>query len=273
MKTKQTITRKGSFDSMHRVMNEKMKCFNIHGHTYLYELEFEFSQMEGIGYAIDFKEIKRIGCQWIDDILDHGAIINPHDKDVYRAIEATKSKFWDMSLNGEGNYCNPTVENIAKEIFLAMQILFIDYRKTLRINKITLYETPNCYTICTAESISAKESDCFNEQNGESLKKYATEKGTIEYDDRKEIKGVSAIQAIGNILDAFKMDKEDKNIGIKEFITGREFKYKSNRFAKLMVLSRAGGKINLRINNKANESVWIQDLLNDFNENKIEFLN
>lgn len=27
---KQFITRKGNFDSGHRVMNEAMKCFNIH---------------------------------------------------------------------------------------------------------------------------------------------------------------------------------------------------------------------------------------------------
>lgn len=27
---KQFITRKGNFDSGHRVMNEKMKCFNVH---------------------------------------------------------------------------------------------------------------------------------------------------------------------------------------------------------------------------------------------------
>ena len=57
----QTITRKGSFDVCHRVMNEKMKCFHVHGHTYLYELGFSFSQIETIGYNIDFKEIKR--CQ------------------------------------------------------------------------------------------------------------------------------------------------------------------------------------------------------------------
>ena len=31
---KQYISRKGNFDSGHRVMNERMKCFNIHGHTY-----------------------------------------------------------------------------------------------------------------------------------------------------------------------------------------------------------------------------------------------
>ena len=66
---KQTITRKGNFDSAHRVLNEKFKCYNVHGHTYLYELTFQFDSMERIGYAIDFKEIK-ITAQGIDLLLD-----------------------------------------------------------------------------------------------------------------------------------------------------------------------------------------------------------
>ena len=72
----QFISRKGNFDSGHRVMNERMKCFNIHGHTYLFELTFSFENMEEIGYAIDFKEIKRVFLQWIDDILDFCGIYN-----------------------------------------------------------------------------------------------------------------------------------------------------------------------------------------------------
>jgi 6-pyruvoyltetrahydropterin/6-carboxytetrahydropterin synthase len=76
MKNTQYITRKGNFDSGHRVMNEFMKCFNIHGHTYLYELTFSFESMEEIGYAIDFKEIKRVFCQWIDDIFEFYNIYN-----------------------------------------------------------------------------------------------------------------------------------------------------------------------------------------------------
>ena len=45
MKKIQYISRKGNFDSGHRVMNEFMKCFNIHGHTYLYELTFSFEKL------------------------------------------------------------------------------------------------------------------------------------------------------------------------------------------------------------------------------------
>jgi 6-pyruvoyltetrahydropterin/6-carboxytetrahydropterin synthase len=182
-KRHQTITRKGSFDSGHRVMNERMKCYNLHGHTYLYELEFSFNSMASIGYAIDFKEIKRVACQWIDDILDHGMLINPEDQHVIDVCEYTGSKKWIMSLNGEGKYCNPTVENIAKELFLAIDCLMND--GNLRLSKVKLYETPNCFTECTINSISEREKNNFYKIRLDDLRFYKLKKGTLNYDDRK----------------------------------------------------------------------------------------
>jgi 6-pyruvoyltetrahydropterin/6-carboxytetrahydropterin synthase len=179
----QTITRKGSFDAGHRVMNERMKCFNLHGHTYLYELEFKFDQMEDIGYAIDFKEIKRVGCQWIEEFLDHGMILNPKDQDVILACEATKSKLWLMSLNGEGNYCNPSAENIAKEMFLAVGYLLNN--EYLKLQKIRLFETPNCYTDSFADSITLTERQNFLSVRKAELEDYKQKMGVVEYDDRK----------------------------------------------------------------------------------------
>jgi 6-pyruvoyltetrahydropterin/6-carboxytetrahydropterin synthase len=140
--------------------------------------------MEAIGYAIDFKEIKRVGCQWIDDILDHGMILNPKDTELIDVTKKLGSKLWLMSLNGAREYCNPSAENIAKEIFLAMEILFKQY-DNLRIHKITLYETPNCYTTCTKDSISTKEWNAFNLERGHEIHQYAINKGIVEYDDRK----------------------------------------------------------------------------------------
>lgn len=179
----QYITRKGTFDSGHRVMNERMKCFNLHGHTYLYELTFRFQEMEHIGYALDFKEIKRVGCQWIDDLLDHGMILNPEDEVVIDATEKTGSKLWLMSLNG-GKYCNPSVENLAREVFLAQQVLFENYLM-LKVDHLRLYETPNCYTDCYEKSITEIDKINFYGNRYESIKKYAKEKGVVEYDDRK----------------------------------------------------------------------------------------
>ena len=179
----QTITRKGSFDAGHRVMNERLKCFNIHGHTYLYELIFSFDQMEDIGYAIDFKEIKRIGCQWIEDYLDHGMLLNPNDVDVLSACRATKSKIWSMSLGGADKYCNPSVENIVKEMFLAISYLLDN--KHLKLEKVRLYETPNCYSDCYLQSIGLTERSNFMSAHKDKLDEYKQKLGTIEYDDRK----------------------------------------------------------------------------------------
>lgn len=181
----QYITRKCSFDSGHRVMNERMKCFNIHGHTYICEITFEFNEMEDIGYAIDFKEIKRVGLQWIDDILDHGMILNPHDKELIETTKKLGSKLWLMSLNGKDQYCNPSAENISKEIFLAMMVLFEPY-KHLNISAVKLWETPNCSVLCVNNSISSVEAFNWSSVRRDELIAYREEKGIIEYDDRKQ---------------------------------------------------------------------------------------
>jgi 6-pyruvoyltetrahydropterin/6-carboxytetrahydropterin synthase len=184
----QIIERKGSFDSAHRVMNEARKCFHVHGHTYLYELGFSFEESESIGYALDFKEIKRVNMQWIDDILDHGAILNPKDIEFIDLVKnKLKTKLWLMSLNGEGEYCNPSVENIAKEVFLAMEVLLENY-PLLKVYSIKINETPNCATICYNSSIKEEERNNWTKFRRNEILSYAKEKGIIEYDDRIQIK-------------------------------------------------------------------------------------
>lgn len=164
-------------------MNERMKCFNLHGHTYLCELRFSFTATQDIGYAIDFKEIKRVGCQWIDDKLDHAFIANPYDDTYINAAIKEGSKLWKMSLNGK-HYCNPTVEFIAREIFLAMEILFERYPE-LDIHEVELFETPNCSTVVNIDSIPDEERYRFCEIREDEIREYANQKGYIEYDDRE----------------------------------------------------------------------------------------
>lgn len=181
----QIISRSCTFDSAHRVMNERMKCFNLHGHTFLCEVQFEYDEPDDIGYALDFKEIKRVGLQWIDDILDHGFIANPKDVDYIEVAQRNNSKIWQMSLNGFGEYCNPSAENISKEIFLAMSVLFQPYFPNLRVHAIKLNETPNCYVICNYSSITVNERDNWNSRNLQNVVQYRTSKGVVAYDDRK----------------------------------------------------------------------------------------
>lgn len=182
--TKNTITRKGSFDSGHRVMNERFKCFNYHGHTYLYELTFSWVEAGSLGYAVDFKEIKRIACQWIDDVMDHGFLANPKDSKIIELCREHGSKLYLMNLVDKDGYCNPSAENIAKELFFIISILMNRSDETqFKLDKITLHETPNCYVACDGisddEWTQLVKSDLYK-----SLIKYKTQKGELEYDDR-----------------------------------------------------------------------------------------
>ena len=185
----QFIRQKTNLDCGHRVMNERMKCFHLHGHTYLTDLTFSFENSEEIGYAIDFKEIKRVFVQFLQDYMDHGSIFNPHDDVFINAVKEAGTKLWLMSLNGYGEYCNPSVENIAKEVFLSMEIiasvLYPDEKKGLKIHVVTIYETPNCSTDCYDYSISENERKNFYGNNFKLIEAYSKEKGVLEYDDRK----------------------------------------------------------------------------------------
>ena len=179
----QTITREYGFDTGHRVMNERFKCFNVHGHRYHIKLTYSFQDTHEIGYIIDFKEIKRVGVQWIDDMMDHGFIANPVDIKLIKILKDIETKLYFMSLNGNG-YCNPTVENVAREIFLAQEVIFENY-EGLEIHHIRLNETPNCSTDVYKESIPDIERENFYKTKYDEIKKYATDKGIVEYDDRK----------------------------------------------------------------------------------------
>ncbi|AAO91374.1 6-carboxytetrahydropterin synthase [Coxiella burnetii] len=181
---KQYISRRVEIDLGHRVMDERFKCYSIHGHRASVHMTFEFSNQSEIGYCIDFKEIKRVGAQWIDDKFDHGFAANPKDKFVIEACQKTNSKYYLMSLNGKDNYCNPTAENISREIFLALEILFEDY-PGLKIHRLRFYETPNCWIDTEVSSILPAERENFLSVRGEEVRQYAKEKGRLEYDIRK----------------------------------------------------------------------------------------
>ncbi len=185
--TYQTVTRLGRFDAAHRVLHQASRCKSFHGHGFLYELTFGFNELTKIGgsYAIDFSEIKRVGCQWIDDHLDHGSILNPRDPLCDSIWGDTTNKVWFMSLYGDDAFCNPTVENISKEIFLAMEILMQDEDSGLHIQKVKIFETPNCFTECTNESISDEQRENFQLANKDEIERYGKSLGVVEYDSRK----------------------------------------------------------------------------------------
>lgn len=172
-----TVTRTFEFDAAHRVMNEKVKCFNLHGHRFRVDMTFEYKTKGALGYAIDFKEIKRIACAWIDEHLDHAAILNPNDEQL---IMLCRNYGWRLYVMGMGNFgdINPSAENISSELFYIIKQLFVGDKSGIRLVNLRLYETPNCWV--DVNSLDYVGSNTFLEN----LKKWRSEKGDFNYDAR-----------------------------------------------------------------------------------------
>lgn len=177
-----TITRIFEFDSAHRVMNEKVKCFNLHGHRFKVELTFEYFTKGSLGYAIDFKEIKRIAGTWLDEKFDHASILNPMDEQLISLCKSNGWKFYIMGL-GRTDDINPSAENIASEIFYSLGRIFgCNFKGLLFLTNVRLYETPNCWVdACKSDYVATTE-------RVKELTDWANKMGVFNYDVRDNAK-------------------------------------------------------------------------------------
>lgn len=173
-----TITRIFEFDAAHRVMNEKVKCFNLHGHRFKVEVTFTYDEKLALGYAIDFKEIKRVLGAWIDEHLDHACILNPQDKDLINLCRVNNWRLHVMGFGNDGDI-NPSAENIASEIFMIAETFFNRKENGIEVSGVRLYETPNCW-------VDTTEVSTYRPLHGTlwGLIRYKQEKGTFDYDIR-----------------------------------------------------------------------------------------
>lgn len=174
----ETVTRIFEFDAAHRVMNEKVKCFNLHGHRFKVEVTFEYRSKGALGYAIDFKELKRIVGAWIDEKLDHACILNPLDEALISVCKDNGWKLYVMGMGAEGDI-NPSAENLATELYYVIKALFGEGSDIILV-KVRLYETPNCWVETDTYSYAGTSS--FLER----IKSWRKEKGNFNYDVRQQ---------------------------------------------------------------------------------------
>lgn len=82
-----------SFCASHQLegLPDTHPCSRLHGHNYLIKVELSDIKLNDVGFVIDYRKLDSIK-QLIDETLDHR-----HLNDVF--------------------VCNPTAENIAKELF------------------------------------------------------------------------------------------------------------------------------------------------------------
>jgi 6-pyruvoyltetrahydropterin/6-carboxytetrahydropterin synthase len=136
-----TVTRKLEFDAGHRVMNHESKCATLHGHRYTVWVTAEEAAtgLDRIGRVIDFSVLKEKIGGWIDHHWDHTCIISLEDRETLVALSKLP-----QAKPICGVPFNPTAENMAT--FLLHNICPILMDGTgIRITKVRVDETPNCY--------------------------------------------------------------------------------------------------------------------------------
>ena len=139
------ITRRLEFDAGHRIPDHASQCRHLHGHRYALEITLsgDVVRADGApinGMVMNFADVKAIAKEHVVDVWDHAFLAYRHDTAVVGFLQSMpghKTVILDVV---------PTAENLAAEAFRILDPLYRDvYGNHLRLERIRLYETPNCW--------------------------------------------------------------------------------------------------------------------------------
>ena len=168
----QAISKIGSFEAAHRLLNHPGKCSSVHGHSYRWKLTLHLLEPHtSEQIIIDYGDISTIFKGYVDTYLDHCCLCNPADKELESFLLSQESKLYYMSL--DNHTCLTSAENLAKELFLSAQLLF-DEAEEVQVASIELAETKKNSTVVTAQAIYAEEREQFTLAKQLLIKEYIT---------------------------------------------------------------------------------------------------
>lgn len=139
------ITRRLEFDAGHRIPDHQSQCRHLHGHRYAIEitLDGDIIQASGQpmnGMVMDFSDVKSLAMQSLVAEWDHAFLAYRGDSaivDFLASLPGHKTVVLDVV---------PTAENLAAIAFARLDRVYQDrYGNHLRLERVRLYETPNCW--------------------------------------------------------------------------------------------------------------------------------
>tara|TARA_Y100000034_G_scaffold29728_1_gene36212 strand:+ start:76446 stop:76868 length:423 start_codon:yes stop_codon:yes gene_type:complete len=115
------LSKKFRFETAHRLAKGYVgKCSNIHGHSWNGEISVSCSELNSVGMAIDFSDLKTV-CSIIEDIFDHKLVLYKDDP--------IKDELDDFPVPIFYMNDNPTSEVIGKYILDKARDLLIEMGK------------------------------------------------------------------------------------------------------------------------------------------------
>lgn len=128
------IAKEFRWEMGHRLLCNKGKCFNLHGHSYKLLVEFQ-GGVEANGMVIDYFDVKELIAPLIEE-LDHSVIINSEDVKLKDAIQSLNSDH--VIVNFE-----TTAENLCQYFLDKIRVAALPSNITQIMVKV--FETENTY--------------------------------------------------------------------------------------------------------------------------------
>lgn len=120
---------KSHFDAAHKLEGYRGDCSNLHGHRWGVECTIKYSNVNDLGIAIDFKELKPL----VNNELPDHRFLN------------------DWMLNQVGTTVNPTAELIAEVLYSKISKKLEE--KGLFLKALELWESPDCSVLVESNGI------------------------------------------------------------------------------------------------------------------------
>lgn len=128
-------TRYHDFSAGHRVAGHENKCAHLHGHNYRIHFDVEANQLDNIGRVLDFGEIKRRLCEWLEVHWDHRMLLWQADPLLDELYALVPDDIVTLPFN-------PTAENMAR--YLVETIGPEQLPDGLRLIRCRVEETRKC---------------------------------------------------------------------------------------------------------------------------------
>ncbi len=124
-----------SFASGHRLLEHQGKCVHPHGHTYRAEIWVASEALDGMGFVVDFTDIKGKVDRWIGEHWDHAFLVSGRDYEMLAALRAVKGSRVFVFPDD-----NPSAEVMARELYRTAEELC-----GVTPSRVRVWESPTQY--------------------------------------------------------------------------------------------------------------------------------
>lgn len=130
-----SVTRYHDIASGHKVFGHESKCAHLHGHGYRIHFTCISEELDKVGRVIDFSEINRILCNWLETHWDHRFLVFHNDPDCW-PLKKIDDNVVPVPFN-------PTAENMARYLVLDIGPQFLK-GTGVTLAGCKVEETPKC---------------------------------------------------------------------------------------------------------------------------------